>query len=198
MAELASTSSLTGQFLIAMPGMEDERFERSLIYMCAHSDDGAMGLIVNQAVDEINFPDLLVQLDVIDERDQITLPEMARDLTVHRGGPVETGRGFVLHTSDYKAENSTLEINEAISLTATLDILKAIANGHGPSGVLLALGYAGWGPNQLEQEIVANGWLNVDCDPEVIFNCRLEERYTKALKRLGIDLAMLSGDAGRA
>ncbi len=154
-------SYLDGQFLIAMPSMQDDRFARSVIYLCAHSDEGAMGIVVNQAVPQIDFTDLLVQLDIIPEGPEIRLPRTARRMVVQRGGPVETGRGFVLHSADYFVENSTLPIDDNVCLTATLDVLKAIATGSGPENAMLALGYAGWGAGQLENEIQANGWLSL-------------------------------------
>src|SRR5581483_5123583 len=141
---------LDGQMLIAMPAMGDERFSRSLIYVCAHSTEGAMGIVVNQAAGHINFPDLLVQLEVIPAADRIELPKHAETLKVLKGGPVETGRGFVLHSAHFFIENSTLPIDEGICLAATLDILKALAKGNGPASAILALGYAGWAPGQLE------------------------------------------------
>src|SRR6266705_2379529 len=151
---------LDGQMLIAMPAMGDERFSRSVIYVCAHSSEGAMGIVVNQPAANINFPDLLVQLEVIPEADLIQLPRRAGTVKVLKGGPVETRRGFVLHSADFFIENSTLPIDEGICLTATLDILKAIAHGKGPESAVLALGYAGWAPGQLESEIQGNGWLH--------------------------------------
>ena len=151
---------LDGQFLIAMPGMQDTRFSRTVVYICAHSADGAMGIMINQPAPQITFRDLLVQLDIIPEGPEIRLPGAAGRMRVHRGGPVETGRGFVLHSADYFIENSTLPIDEHVCLTATLEILKAIAVGTGPRSAMLALGYAGWAPGQLETEIQANGWLH--------------------------------------
>jgi len=189
---------LDGQMLIAMPSMRDERFTRSVIYVCAHSSEGAMGIIVNQPAANINFPDLLVQLEVIPASDLIQLPRRAGAIKVLRGGPVETGRGFVLHSADFFIENSTLPIDEGICLTATLDILKAIARGDGPASALLALGYAGWAAGQLENEIQENGWLHCAADPELIFGMDTETKYEKALKKIGIDLGMLSSDAGHA
>jgi putative transcriptional regulator len=189
---------LDGQMLIAMPAMRDERFARSLIYICAHSSDGAMGIVVNQAAANVNFPDLLVQLEVIPAADLIQLPAQAETVKVLKGGPVETGRGFVLHSADFFIENSTLPIDDGICLTATLDILKAIARGKGPESAVLALGYAGWAPGQLETEIQENGWLNCDADSELIFGRNIERKYDMALKKLGINLAMLSSDAGHA
>lgn len=189
---------LDGQMIVAMPGMLDERFARAVIYMCAHSADGAMGIIVNQPAPNIRFPDILAQLDIVPDVRSIRLPASAEHISVLRGGPVETGRGFVLHSADFFIENSTLPIDEEISLTATLDILKAIALGDGPSSAVLALGYAGWAPGQLETEIQANGWLNCPADMDLIFHTPIESKYEKCLRKLGIDPAMLSGDSGHA
>jgi putative transcriptional regulator len=189
---------LDGQMLIAMPAMNDERFTRSVIYVCAHSSEGAMGIVVNQPAGNIRFPDLLVQLEVIPASERIELPTKAEDVKVLKGGPVETGRGFVLHSADFFIENSTLPIDEGICLTATLDILKAIARGNGPQSAILALGYAGWAPGQLEQEIQENGWLHCDADPELIFGTDTDKKYTKALRKIGIDLGQLSSDSGHA
>jgi len=189
---------LDGQMLIAMPSMGDERFARSVIYICAHSNEGAMGIVVNQPAGNITFPDLLVQLEVIPATDLIQLPPGAGDVRVLKGGPVDTQRGFVLHSSDYFVENSTLPIDEGICLTATLDILKAIAAGNGPNSAILALGYAGWAPGQLENEIQQNGWLHCSADLELIFGRDTGAKYDLALRKLGIELAMLSSEAGHA
>ena len=189
---------LDGQMLIAMPAMSDERFVRSVIYVCAHSSEGAMGIIVNQVARNIKFPDLLVQLEVIPAKERIELPVRAEDVRVLKGGPVETGRGFVLHSADFFIENSTLPIDEGICLTATLDILKAIARGNGPASAVLALGYAGWAPGQLEQEIQDNGWLHCAADSDLIFGGDIEGKYERALRKLGIDPGMLSSEAGHA
>ncbi len=189
---------LDGQMLIAMPAMSDERFARSVIYVCAHSTEGAMGIVVNHPAQNIKFPDLLVQLDVIPASERIQLPVQAEDVKVLKGGPVETGRGFVLHSADFFIENSTLPIDEGICLTATLDILKAIARGNGPASAILALGYAGWAPGQLEQEIQQNGWLHCAADRELIFGGDIEHKYERALRKIGIDLGMLSSEAGHA
>jgi putative transcriptional regulator len=189
---------LDGQMLIAMPGMRDERFSRSLIYVCAHSSEGAMGIVVNHPAGHINFPDLLVQLEVIPAADIIQLPSHVGAVKVLRGGPVETGRGFVLHSADFFIENSTLPIDEGICLTATLDILKAIARGKGPMSAVLALGYAGWAPGQLETEIQENGWLNCNADSELIFGPDIDGKYDRALRKLGINVGMLSSEAGHA
>jgi len=189
---------LDGQMLIAMPSMRDERFSRSLIYVCAHSSEGAMGIIVNQVASNVNFPDLLVQLEVIPAADVIQLPQRAGTVKVLKGGPVETGRGFVLHSADFFIENSTLPIDDGICLTATLDILKAIARGDGPASAVLALGYAGWAPGQLENEIQENGWLHCAADSELIFGNDNDGKYARALRKLGIYLGMLSSEAGHA
>jgi putative transcriptional regulator len=189
---------LDGQMLIAMPAMRDERFSRSVIYVCAHSSEGAMGIVVNQAAANINFSDLLVQLEVIPAADIIQLPPRAGMVKVLKGGPVETGRGFVLHSADFFIENSTLPIDEGICLTATLDILKAIAHGKGPQSAVLALGYAGWAAGQLENEIQENGWLHCAADSELIFGPDIEGKYTKALRKIGIDPGMLSSESGHA
>ena len=189
---------LDGQLLIAMPVMGDPRFERSVIYMCAHSADGAMGIMVNRPAGSIDFPDLLVQLNIINKDEQIELPDTAESMKVMRGGPVETGRGFVLHSSDFFLANATLPIDDKICLTATVDILKAIANGKGPRRAILALGYAGWGPGQLETEIQDNGWLHCDADPDLIFGDDIDDKYARALAKIGIDVGMLSNDAGHA
>jgi putative transcriptional regulator len=189
---------LDGQILVAMPTIQDERFSRSVIYLCAHSSGGAMGIIVNQPAPDIRFSDLLVQLDVIPGEGLIELPRHGEIVRVLKGGPVETQRGFVLHSADYFIENSTLPINGGICLTATLDILKAIANGSGPASAVLALGYAGWAPGQLESEIQANGWLNCEADSALIFGTAAEQKYDLALKKIGIDLGKLSSEAGHA
>ena len=181
---------LTGQLLIAMPGMRDERFVKTVIYMCAHTDDGAMGLVLNQRLESLTFSELMGQLDL----DENHAPE---NVPVHFGGPVEAGRGFVLHTSDYQ-QDATLEVEKGVALTATVDILKAIAKGHGPRKSLLVLGYAGWGPGQLDMEIRANGWLQVPSDSELIFDADVDTKWERAIQRLGIDPSMLSEDMGHA
>jgi putative transcriptional regulator len=196
--QISARGYLDGQMLIAMPSMSDERFTRSLIYICAHSSEGAMGIIVNQRASNISFSDLLVQLEVIPAADLIELPQKAGELQVLKGGPVETGRGFVLHSADFFIENSTLPIDDGICLTATLDILKAIARGDGPASAVLALGYAGWGAGQLENEIQENGWLHCPADTELIFGDDADHKYEKALGKLGVDIAQLSSQAGHA
>lgn len=192
-----SNSYLDGQCLIAMPGMEDTRFARSVVFLCAHSEEGAMGIIVNKPNPAITFPDLLAQLDIISDT-SIRLPESARNIEVHTGGPVETGRGFVLHTPDFSLREATLKTGPGVCLTATVEILRAIANGDGPQHALLALGYAGWDAGQLEAEIAANGWLHCEADLGLLFGTPLAEKYDTAIGKLGIDLATLSATAGHA
>jgi putative transcriptional regulator len=194
----AARGYLDGQMLIAMPALQDGPFSRSVIYMCAHSTDGAMGIIVNHPAANINFPDLLVQLEVIPAADRIQLPSRAETVKVLKGGPVETQRGFVLHSSDFFIEDSTLPIDDGVCLTATLDILKAIARGKGPVSAVLALGYAGWAAGQLESEIQGNGWLHCAADAELIFGADIESKYDNALRKIGINLGMLSSEAGHA
>jgi putative transcriptional regulator len=188
--ETTDSGYLTGQLLVAMPQMLDARFARTVIYMCAHTEDGAMGLVVNKVMENIRFPDLLEQLE-------LTPAAPGRDIRVHFGGPVETGRGFVLHSSDY-VQDATMVIDDNIALTATTDILKDIADGDGPRNSLLALGYAGWGPGQLDAEIRANGWLSVAADDGLVFGPETDLIWQKALAKMGIDISMLSGDAGHA
>jgi len=197
-AETPSRGYLDGQLLVAMPVMDDERFARSVIYLCAHSAEGAMGIIVNHPAGSIDFTGLLMQLDIIDKADQIKLPQHAETMNILRGGPVETGRGFVLHSSDFHINNATLPIDDGISLTATLDILKAIAEGNGPKHAILALGYACWAPGQLESEIQGNGWLHCPADPELIFGHDIGVKYQRALEKIGVDIGMLSNEAGHA
>lgn len=197
-SKVSNDGYLDGQVLVAMPTMQDERFTRSVIYVCAHSADGAMGIIVNQPAQDIRFSDLLVQLDVIPGEGMIELPRHGEAVKVLKGGPVETQRGFVLHSADYFVQDSTLPIHGGICLTASLDILKAIANGSGPQSAVLALGYSGWAPGQLESEIQANGWLNCEADSSLIFGTNAESKYDLALKKIGIDPAMLSSAAGHA
>jgi putative transcriptional regulator len=181
---------LTGMLLIAMPGMPDPRFARSVIYLCAHSADGAMGLVVNQLAPSVSLPRVVEQLGIRPEIDLSGQP-------VHVGGPVETGRGFVLHSPDY-VQDSTLVIDDRFALTATVDVLKAIAEGGGPRRRVFALGYAGWAPGQLDQEIQANGWLVAPADEELVFGEDNESKWQRALGRIGVDPALLSSAAGRA
>jgi putative transcriptional regulator len=189
---------LDGQLLIAMPAMSDPRFARSVIYMCAHSSDGAMGIIINQHAPHINFSELLEQLNIASEEERILMPGELKQMAVHVGGPVETGRGFVLHSADYFAEDSTLPIDEEVCLTATIDILRAMARGSGPNKAILALGYAGWAPGQLEHEIQENGWLHCPADPQLIFANDIDDKYTRAMDKIGIDPAHLVTTSGHA
>ncbi|UES52504.1 YqgE/AlgH family protein [Roseibium aggregatum] len=198
MAGSAATDSLEGQFLIAMPGMSDSRFEHSVIYLCSHSDQGAMGLVVNQVARHLSLEELLIQLDIVNDDGAIRLPTKVRDMSVHKGGPVEVERGFVLHSDDFMLNQSTLAIDNGICLTATLEILRALAQGTGPTQAMLALGYAGWAPGQLENEIQANGWLTAPADPDILFDQASDKKWHRALASMGIDPAMLYADAGHA
>jgi putative transcriptional regulator len=195
---MTDANYLDGQMLIAMPGIGDPRFERTVIFLCVHSADGAMGLVVNRAAEQLSFPELLQRLDLLPQNERIKLPPQAQSMKVQIGGPVESGRGFVLHTSDYHADDSTLPIDVGLGLTATLDVLRAIAAGTGPRQALLALGYAGWGPGQLEQEIQRNGWLHCESDETLLFDTDLEAKYDLALRKLGIDPSMLTSYSGHA
>ena len=190
--------SLKGQFLVAMPEMSDERFRDSVIFLIGHSDDGAMGLVVNQSVDDMRFSDILEELELGDRSEIIELPDTIRDREVLRGGPVQRGRGFVLHSPDYFRDGNSYAVSEEICLTATLDVLKAMAFGNAPSEALFALGYCGWGAGQLEGEIQGNGWLTVPFSRDLLFGTPLKKRYDAALARLGITRASLSSEAGRA
>jgi len=181
---------LTGQLLVAMPQMRDARFARTVIYVCTHSADGAMGLVVNRLVGATRFPELLSQLGIV------ATPN-SEDIRIHFGGPVESERGFVLHSADYTNDGSVM-VNEGMALTATLDILKAIADGHGPRLSLLALGYAGWGAGQLDSEIHANGWLTVPADEALVFDADLESKWQRAVDKIGVEPGRLSGDVGHA
>jgi len=181
---------LTGQLLIAMPGMPDPRFQRAVIYMCAHNAEGAMGLVINRLFGSIGFGDLLEQLEIRPSRS-------VSDLRVHYGGPVESGRGLVLHSADFIREGTML-VDDDVALTATVDILRAIADGRGPRCSLLALGYAGWGPGQLDAEMQANGWLTAESDEHLMFDRDLDTKWERSIAKLGVSLSMLSGQAGHA
>lgn len=183
--------TLSGRVLIAMPGIGDPRFDRTVIYICSHSDEGSMGLVVNRRADGVSLRQLLEQLDI----------EASAELsprTVHFGGPVEMGRGFVLHSGDFHIDEATLRVDDSISLTATLDILRAMAAGHGPRQTLVALGYAGWAPNQLEREIQQNGWLTCEADDALIFSDDDDAKWSLALGKLGIEPSLLSATGGSA
>jgi putative transcriptional regulator len=181
---------LAGHLLVAMPGMPDPRFAKAVIYVCSHSDEGAMGLVINKAMEDIPLDDLLEQLGV-------PMSEHAKMISLHMGGPVEQGRGFVLHSPDYVHEG-TIVVDDKMALTGTLDILQDIAHGTGPKKSMLVLGYAGWGPGQLDAEILENGWLTVEADPELVFDDDLNAKWQLAIAKLGIDLSLLSEDAGHA
>lgn len=184
-------SSLTGQLLVAMPQMQDPRFARSVVYMCAYSEEaGAMGLVINKTIDALTLDELYAHLKIEPVRANRPQP-------VHFGGPVDPGRGFVLHSADYR-EEATLDITDDFAMTATIDILRAIAKGIGPAQAVLALGYAGWASGQLESEILANGWLTCPADPGLIFDADFAHKYDRALAILGVDEGMLSSDAGHA
>lgn len=182
---------LTGKLLIAMPDMGDPRFARSLVYVCAHSSEGAMGLIINKLAQDLQFRDLLDQLD-------IPAGDGDSAIRVHFGGPVEVGRGFVLHSRDYDSNGTTLKVDDNIGMTATLDILEDISAGTGPKQCLLALGYAGWAPGQLESELQRNGWLICDAPTGLVFDADNDAKWVAALGVLGIDPLLLSGTGGTA
>ena len=186
-----SVTNLTGKLLIAMPVMGDDRFARSVVYICAHSDEGTMGLIVNKPSPDIRFSNLLEQLEIE------TGPSI-RKIRIHMGGPVEKGRGFILHSTDYKSEGGTIEVDDRFSMTATMDVVEEIAQGAGPLQAMMALGYAGWGPGQLESEIAQNGWLVSDADEDIVFGRANDHKWTAALKGMGVDPLLLSETAGRA
>lgn len=185
-----SGNFLDGQILIAVPGMQDIRFRQALVYLCAHSEDGAMGLIVNKVAEDLVWRDLFEKLDIPIHPNGAPQP-------VYFGGPVETGRGFVLHSSDYYAEDATLRIDDGTSMTATLDILHALGERQGPTRALVALGYAGWAPGQLEAEIQMNGWLHCAPDDDLLFGSDEEGKWERALAKIGVDPALL-GPGGHA
>lgn len=187
---LKGDSPFRNHLLIAMPGLSEGFFHKSVIYVCAHSAAGAMGIVINQRLPDVQFKDLLSQLNLPKSQVQV-------EPIVHFGGPVETGRGFVLHSTDFMRED-TVRINDSMCITGTIDILCAMAEGKGPVRSIFALGYSGWGPGQLEAEMHANSWLTVPADEEIIFNTGLEQKWEKALARLGIAPAMLSLETGRA
>lgn len=187
--------SLEGQFLVAMPDMADEQFAESVILVVGHGAEGAMGLVVNQELANLKFSDILDELDLGDPDAVIRLPDSIRDRVVMRGGPVEKGRGFVIHSGDYHSGN-TYRISNEVGLTATLDVLKAMAFGPAPQASLFALGCCGWSPGQLEDEIGANGWLTVPFSRKLLFDVPVERRYDEALASLHITRATLSTEPG--
>jgi len=189
--ELENVPFLDGKLLVAMPGMGDPRFDKAVVFICAHSPEGAMGLMINKPAERLKFDDLMTQLG-IDWDGELPSPP------VHHGGPVEHGRGFVLHSRDYESEGSSMKIGDDFGMTATLDILTDIALGKGPKRALLALGYTGWAPGQLEAELQANGWLIADVDPELVFAAKDAEKWHDAIEGLGVDPRMLSAEGGRA
>lgn len=188
--DISTDTTLSGQLLVAMPQMADPRFARSVVYLCAHSADGAMGLVINRLIDSLRFDALLDQLGLESSAEHENLP-------IHFGGPVESSRGFVLHSTDY-IQDSTLLIDDEVALTATIDVLRAIADGGGPERRVLALGYAGWGAGQLDQEIQDNGWLLVPADEALVFGFDNDTKWQSAISKLGIDLPLLSTEAGHA
>ena len=189
-------NSLKGQFLVAMPSMGDERFRESVIYLVGHGDEGAMGLMINQPLQDMRFGDILDELDLGESDEQIRLPEAVRARQVLRGGPVQRGRGFVLHTPDYFREGNSYVVDSDVCLTATLDVLKAMAYRDTPASAVFALGYCGWAPGQLENELGLNGWLTVPFSRDLLFETPVSERYDIALRLLGITRASLSSIAG--
>lgn len=192
----ALTTSLEGHFLIAMPGVDGEPFARTVVYLCAHSPNGAMGFIINKA-QSTSFAELLTQLGVVSSASDIRLPRRGSEVSVCMGGPVEQGRGFVLHSADYESE-STVIVDKDISLTPTTDILRALSQGIGPKTAIMALGYSGWAPGQLETEIAQNGWLTCKADLSIVFGNDLDRKYDRALALLGIHPAFLNSEAGHA
>lgn len=190
--------SLKGQFLVAMPSMGDDRFRETVIYMVGHGDEGAMGLVVNQSLDDMRFADVLEELKLGAPEELIHLPDSIKNRQVLRGGPVQKGRGFVLHSADYFKAGNSYVVTDDICLTATLDVLKAIAFQDEPSEALFALGYCGWSPGQLEAELAGNGWLTVPSSRDLLFDVPIEARYEAALGQLGITRASLSATSGTA
>lgn len=191
-------SSLKGHLLIAMPGMEDERFLDSVIYLVGHGDDGAMGIMINQVLPDLTFPQILAEMELSEDDTLIELPTALRNQEILRGGPVEKGRGFILHSPDYQGSTTTVSVDDEVSLTATIDILKDIISGQGPTQSLFALGYCGWGAGQLEEEIKGNGWLTAPYSADLLFETPYDARYNAAISTLGINRASLSPEAGSA
>jgi len=193
----ADATSLEGKFLVAMPGMGDSRFEKSVIYLCAHSGEGSMGFIINRPLETPGTLDFLEQLNIIAENERDGVPENVVAAGLHTGGPVEQGRGFVLHSPDYQAEG-TLKVDGKVCLTATLEVLRELAIGKGPEKFLMALGYSGWSAGQLEEELAANGWLIAECDSDIIFSADAGAKYARAMQSMGINPGLLSQETGHA
>lgn len=189
---------LTGKFLIAMPSMPDPRFAHSVVLLCAHSRDGAMGIIVNKPLHNLSLRALLDNLDLPVTDTGAGLADGFADSPVHFGGPVETGRGFVLHSPDFFSEEGSLEVSKGIVLSTSVEILSEMARGQGPAQAIIALGYAGWAPAQLEAEIRAGGWLISDAGPKVLFGPDDDKKWRSVLKELGVDPRLLSGETGHA
>ncbi len=191
-------SSLKGQLLVATPDMSDARFFESIIYLVKHNEDGAMGLVINHKLEGLQFNDILTQMNLGKAEEIINLPAQVQNREIYRGGPVEQGRGFVLHSNDYLSENSSFRVNDEISLTASIDILRVMAFGKSPQNSLIALGYCGWQPGQLEHELKQNGWLTTQNNSEILFNTPTKDRYNKVLEQIGVTRASLSPISGNA
>lgn len=191
----SSMNSLAGKFLLAMPGMGDPRFHKAVVLVCAHDDNGAMGLVINNTLPGIGMAALLKQLNIV--ADNPAAEDSALDIPVMNGGPVENARGFILHSSEFR-QADTIRISEDISVTGTIDALRAVAAGNGPKEMIFILGYSGWTAGQLDQEIQDNAWLVFDADPAVIFDTRAEQKWDAVIRKMGIDPAMLSSNMGRA
>lgn len=190
MTTLSTSGYLVGKCLVAMPALEDSNFHRTVVYVCAHTAEGAMGLVVNRTIEQLSFDDILEQMGIT--------PSIATDqIRVHFGGPVEAARGFVLHTADYSDEG-TLPVDSNISLTATAEVLKDIASGQGPRQSLMVLGYAGWGSGQLDTELKENAWLICQPDEDILFGRDVEQKWTLAMARMGIDMSRLVDTPGHA
>ncbi|MCA1941946.1 MAG: YqgE/AlgH family protein [Caenispirillum bisanense] len=187
---LSTSGYLVGKCLVAMPALADSNFHRTVVYVCAHTAEGAMGLVVNRTIDQLSFDDILEQMGIT--------PSVDTDqIRVHFGGPVEAARGFVLHTADYRDEG-TLPVDSNISLTATAEVLKDIASGHGPRHSLMVLGYAGWGSGQLDTELKENAWLICQPDEDLLFGGDVGQKWTLAMARMGIDMSRLVDTPGHA
>lgn len=197
-SKIQSEGYLSGQFLLAMPNMSDMRFAKTVIFLCAHSQEGAMGIVINRRIPKFSFADLLLQIGLGAPEEDIKLDQNQSSMSVMFGGPVETQRGFVLHSGDYFLNASSVHVSEQICLTASIEILKDMAEGKGPKSTLLALGYAGWSAGQLEEEIKSNGWLNCPCDPDLMFSSDHTCKYESTLEHMGIDPRLLSSTGGTA